>query len=65
MSFCDWCASPMKRIGRIETGMAQGLGWVWLCTREDCGHEVEIIERDDDGQERGRIEQSGSGKEGI
>ncbi len=41
---CDWCGAPMDRIGAVETGMMHGIGSVWLCRRDGCGHEREVFD---------------------
>lgn len=41
---CDWCGYAMRRIGAVETGMLRDHASVWLCWRQDCGHEAEIFD---------------------
>lgn len=41
---CDWCGFAMRRIGGVETGLLVGHASVWLCWRQDCGHEREIFD---------------------
>ena len=33
----------MTKEGPIVTGMAEGLGSVYLCTNPYCAHEIEVI----------------------
>lgn len=43
---CDWCGGGARRIGVVETGMLAGHASVWLCIWGDCGHEMEVMDRD-------------------
>jgi hypothetical protein len=40
---CDWCGSSMSDIGSAETGTGAIVRYhVWLCDRDECGHEREL-----------------------
>jgi Zn-finger protein len=44
---CDWCGCVMYQIDRFWHGFWRCRMGVWLCSREECSHEVETVDRED------------------